>query len=99
MPMDMFHNLFYQHLKMVNLARGDYLLKENGDTDHLYIVEYGQLEVVIIIEGNEFIVERLNNGAVLNYTVIFTDDNSFPVVRASKFTKLLSMSEYSFKEL
>ena len=97
--MGMFHSLFYGHLKFKNLMIGDHLLKENDDTNHVYIVEHGQLEVYLIQEGNEFIIERLNAGAILNYTAIFTDDNSFPIVRASKNTKILSLSEDAFKNL
>jgi CRP-like cAMP-binding protein len=67
-------------------VKGDYLLKEHDETDNIYIVERGELEVVEEYEGNQFIIERLNSGTVLNYTTIFTDDLMKINIRASQHT-------------
>ena len=68
--------------KMFYLNKNDLLLKRGDDTTSFYIVEHGCLEVFTEFEGNEFIIERLPTGSVLNYRVVFTEDRMMVNIRA-----------------
>lgn len=65
----------------------------------MYIIEYGELEVFTECEGNEFIIERLPTGSVLNWRSIFTADNMVVNIRASKPSYLISFHEDLFQNL
>ena len=75
MSIPMYHDLYYTHLRPQSLDEGEYLIKKGEDTSYLYIIELGQIEVVKTIEGNEFVVEKLGRGSILNYTSIFVEDD------------------------
>ena len=49
-------------------------MKELDDTDALFVIESGELEVFIEMEGNEFVIDKLTSGAVLNHRSVFTED-------------------------
>ena len=58
-------------------------------TDTLYMVVEGALEVYTDFEGNEFSIEKLKPGSILNYRNIFTDDKMNVNVRTLGITYLL----------
>jgi CRP-like cAMP-binding protein len=72
------------------------LLKEMDPTNAMYIVEYGEIEIFLEVDGNEFIIERLSQGSVLNHRVIFTEDNMTVNIRARKPTYIQELSEDDF---
>lgn len=63
-------------------------MKEWDLVDKVFIVEHGHLEVFIEVDGNDFILERLKQGSVLNPYNIFLEDRMYPNVRAYGPTKL-----------
>ena len=93
-----FHSILYK-MKMRYLEKGDILLKELDDTDALFIVEYGHLEIFTEFEGNEFIVDKLPPGSVLNHHVVFTEDNMVTNIRATCTTYINELHENDFEEL
>ena len=54
--------------------QGEVLLKEWDEIEKIIFVVNGNLEVFSEFEGNEFIIEKLKPGSILNYRNIFTDD-------------------------
>ena len=58
-------------------------------TDTLYMVVEGVLEVYTYFEGNEFSIEKLKPGSILNYRNLFTDDKMNVNVRTLGITYLL----------
>ena len=54
--------------------KGQIILAEGDPTDKMFLVVNGCLEVYLEFEGNEFIIEKLKPGSILNYLNIFTDD-------------------------
>lgn len=58
------------------------ILKEQDETTKIYIVSSGCMVLYTEQEGNEFIVEKLYQGAILNHRVLFTDDQMHLNVRA-----------------
>jgi CRP-like cAMP-binding protein len=58
------------------------LLKEGDPTDKIFFVVHGILEVYTEMEGNDFVIDKLKPGSILNYRNIFTDDNMKVNVRS-----------------
>ena len=50
------------------------LREQQDDCNKIIIVISGTLEVFTEFEGNEFIIERLEAGSILNFRNLFTDD-------------------------
>ncbi len=73
MQKHIFHKILYSfQMKFYN--QGEVLLKEDDETDKIIFVVNGCLEVYSEFEGNEFIIEKLKTGSILNYRNICTDD-------------------------
>lgn len=69
----LFHKLLYS-LELKYFTSHHILLRHDDECESIYMVFTGVLEVYTEFEGNEFIIERLKSGSILNYRVIFTDD-------------------------
>ena len=78
---------------------GHIVLQEQDETDKLFIVSHGALEIYSEFEGNEFLIETLNEGSVLNYRVLFTDEQMYVNVRCKCGTHLLELSLDKLKEI
>ena len=74
-------------------------MKEQDDTESLFIIENGQLEVFVYMEGNKFVMSHLNAGSVLNHRCIFTEDNMLVNVRATMPTYVLELTERDMERL
>ena len=94
----MFHEILYK-MKTKYFECGSMLLKEGDDTDAFFIVEYGELEIFTEFEGNEFVIDRLPPGSVLNHHVVFTEDNMIVNIRASKNTYINTLTEDDLESL
>jgi CRP-like cAMP-binding protein len=75
------------------------LLKVGDDTSSFFIVEKGCLEVFTVFDGNEFVIETLKTGSVLNYRVVFTDDTMMVNIRATQLTYMLEYKEELFENI
>lgn len=62
------------------------MLKEFDPTEALYIIESGEVEIFLEISGEEFVLERLGQGSVINHRVIFLEDVMVVNIRATKPT-------------
>ena len=81
MSPELFHVVMYGFEQRFYPA-DEIVLTEHDDTKDIFIVASGCLELYTEFEGNEFIIERLEQGAILNYRVIFTEDEMHLNVRA-----------------
>jgi CRP-like cAMP-binding protein len=94
----LFHEIIFR-FKRSYLNDGEILMKELDGTDKLYIVEYGYLEIYFELEGNEFIIDRLPAGSVLNHRSIFTEDEMVVNIRAHGLTYIKTIDEQDIEEL
>lgn len=62
---------------------GRILYRKGDQVDCLMIVEHGEIEVYSDFEGNEFIIERLPAGSVINQKTLFSLDMMYVNFRAS----------------
>jgi signal-transduction protein with cAMP-binding, CBS, and nucleotidyltransferase domain len=75
------------------------LLKELDDTDYMYILEKGKLQVFTEFEGNQFDIDFLNPGSVLGQRAIFTEDNMVVNIRAVQPSYLCMIHEDEFTKI
>ena len=80
-----FHHAMYI-LKSNFWEPGKILLKAGDDTNSFIIVEHGSIELYSEFEGNEFILEKLPAGSIINPRVLFMEDRMYVNVRATKLT-------------
>ena len=80
-----FHHAMYI-LKSNFWEPGKILLKAGDDTNSFIIVEHGSIELYSEFEGNEFILEKLPAGSIINPRVLFMEDRMYVNVRANKET-------------
>lgn len=64
------------NLKPVHLQPGEYCLLDNNGSkaDEIIFVESGTLEVLTYNEGNEFIIDYLTQGSIINFRSIIVQD-------------------------
>ena len=77
-----FHHAMYI-LKPSFWEPGKIILKEGDDTNSFIIVEHGGVEIYAEFEGNEFIIEKLPSGSIINSRVLFMEDRMYVNIRAS----------------
>ena len=94
----LFHKVLYS-LEVKYYPKGDIILKEDDETWCLFIVTHGELEVYTEFDGNEFIIETLKEGSVLNHRVLFSDEQMFVNVRCKYGTHLAELNIENFNEI
>ena len=52
------------------------ILKQFEGIDSILIIMHGQVEIYTEMEGNEFVIERLNKGSIINHNMFLMDDVS-----------------------
>ena len=75
------------------------LREQQDDCNKIIIVISGTLEVFTEFEGNEFIIERLEAGSILNFRNLFTDDLMQVNIRTVSNTQCLELSEDKLREI
>lgn len=91
LTIEMFHNILYA-IKRKVFADQEMLLKEFDDVRHIFIVESGCVEIFTYFEGNEFVIDQLSKGSIINPRVAFTEDKMEYNMRCSGQTTLVSLS-------
>jgi len=98
MDYPLFHRLMYT-LKTQYMEKGEILLKEKDDTDNLFLIEQGCLEVFTMFEGNEFVIDRLPKGSCIGHRVVFTEDQMIVNIRAKEPSYVSRLHEKDFEEI
>lgn len=70
---EMIHTLIYT-LKHHFLEEGSMCLKVGDQVDKIVFVERGQVDVYTEFEGNEFVIDKLGPGAVINPAAFWVGD-------------------------
>jgi hypothetical protein len=91
-----FHNVFMYKSIPVFLNKGDILYREGDEAKEFYVVEYGCLELFTEFEGNEFILERLPTGSILNHRTVWNEDNMKINIRAHVATYIIKFPSSMF---
>jgi CRP-like cAMP-binding protein len=85
---DTMHDIIYS-LKPKQYEKGTVLYKPEDDVTSVLFIQEGVVELFTYFEGNEFVIERLYRGSVLNFRAFFMDDLMYVYVRCAKATTVL----------
>lgn len=75
------------------------VLKQYDPIETIYIIMQGQLEIYTEMEGNEFVIERLNKGSIINHNMFLMDDVSQVNIRASEASHILEFNRDLYEKL
>ena len=83
----------------MNEEKGNEILNENNLSDAVYFIEDGEIEVYTTFEKNEFVLETLYRGSVINQRAIFMQDTMYVNMRCAADVKLLKLEHNTMKKL
>ena len=86
-------------LKSKSYEKDESIMSEDSNAEALLIVEEGLLDVYTSFEANEFVLERLSRGTVLNHRAYFMKDSMYVDIRCSKEAKILHLPLDSIKAI
>jgi CRP-like cAMP-binding protein len=95
----LFHTIIYNFITKYYLKDMVILREQQDDCNKIIIVVSGILEVFTNFEGNEFIIESLEAGSILNFRNLFTDDLMQVNVRTVTNVQTLELSEDKLREI
>ena len=83
------------------LWEGQHVLIANdwNIADKLIIVERGEIEVYTFFEGNEFVIDYLYSGSIINYRSFLMQDRVQINMRCTKQTIIQELSQDTLKKL
>ena len=71
---------------------GQMIAKEMTNADQILIVLSGCCELYTEFEGNEFVIERVYKGGIINSRSFLMEDMNYCNIRAEQNTRLLQLS-------
>jgi CRP-like cAMP-binding protein len=74
-------------------------MKECSNANTLMFVESGIVEVFTEFEGNEFIIDNLHQGSVINFRAFFMEDLNYVNMRAKKYTRILELNHDAMEKI
>jgi len=95
----LFHLILYNFQLKFYPADEIVMREKQEESDRILIVISGVLEVYTEFEGNEFIIDRLKPGSILNYRLVFTDDLMQVSVRTLDNTQTIELTEDKLREI
>lgn len=84
------HDIYYG-LQQKQYENKQVIIKEYSNANCLLIVENGLVEVYTECEGNEFIIDKLYPGSIINYRAYFMEDLNYVNMRACGKTNILEL--------
>ena len=79
--------------------KNDVILDPSKESNTLYFVEDGILEVYTRFEGTTFVLEQLHKGSAINHRAIFMEDQMYVNIRCHTECKLLKLSYEKLNEV
>ena len=76
--------------------RGQYLFREGQDADRMYVIQEGQVEVVVQRDGAEVVLATRGPGDYIGEMAIFEDRKRSADVRALTNVRVLSVDRRNF---
>ena len=95
---DLIYDIVFS-LQLENFEKDSIVLQTNNQADKIYFIEEGQVELYTSFEGNEFVIERLDRGSVINHRAFFIQDNMYVNIRCKVESKLLSLTQENMRQI
>lgn len=90
------HQILYK-LTQVSYTDGQVIGKPDEKADRLMILEEGEVEVWAKIQGDEFLLDRLYTGAVINIKSFLMEAKMHVTLRVKNFAELSVFSRKDFE--
>lgn len=74
-------------------------MKESQEVKTLMFIEHGMAEVYTECEGNEFIIDRLYEGSIINYRTFIMEDIMSVNIRAVENVSMLELNHTAFDKM
>ena len=97
-PDDILFDLIFS-LISVSIDKDQPVLNVFDSISSIYFIEEGTVEVWTSFEGNEFRMDTLGPGSVINYRSVFLRDNMYVEMRAITEVKVLQLTLDTLLEL
>jgi len=68
-------------MKVKRYEEDQTVIKETNPCSEIMFVNSGILEVYTEFEGNDFIIDKLYYGSIINFRAFFTEDNMWVNIR------------------
>ena len=89
-PNDILFDLIFS-LKSISIDKDQPVLNVFDPVNSIYFIEEGTVEVWTSFEGNEFRMDTLGPGSVINYRSVFLRDQMYVEMRAITEVKVLNL--------
>ena len=89
-PTDILYELIFS-LKSKSFAKDAIILDIDVLVEEIYFIEEGIVEVTTEFEMNDFTIDRLGPGSVINYRAVFLKDQMYVNMTALTDVKILSL--------
>ena len=86
-------------MKLKSFEKDKVILDTDQPIESLYIINEGILEVSTSFEQNEFVIDKLGRGSILNHRTFFKKDAQNVTIRAAKDCRVFELELDSFKEI
>ena len=90
MPHDILLDIVF-NLKILTFRKEDHVMEVKDNIDSIYFIEEGIIDVVTYFEMNEFVIDRLGPGSVINYRAFFLLDQMYVNLKALTEVKILAL--------
>jgi CRP-like cAMP-binding protein len=98
MSTEIIHHIIFS-FKTETFEKGHKLITEEDLTDKLIVVQYGVIDIEAVIDDQNFVIERLNKGCVLNYRNFLYKDTYKLVARCKSTTQVLYLDDVTWESL
>lgn len=95
---DILHKLLYG-MRTLFFEKDSFILKQGDFTDRILFIESGTAEVLTEFESNEFVIERLGQGAVINRKAFWVNDLMQVYIKCVTNTSVLYLDAKVLDEL
>jgi CRP-like cAMP-binding protein len=92
------HELIYR-LEERDYLQDEYILEHSEDTTDMFLLVNGSVEYITQIDGNDFVLKKLEKGAIINHTNVIIDDLMWVNIRCSSNVKMMILSNRNLTEV
>ncbi|CAI2376170.1 unnamed protein product [Moneuplotes crassus] len=79
--------------------KGHVLISEEDMTDKLILVQYGVIDIEVVVDEQVFVIERMTKGCVLNYRNFLYKDTFKLVARCKSITQVMYLDDQTWMKL
>ena len=89
------HDIMYS-LTHKFMMPGEIMFHKNQPIDHITFLMRGSIELYTEMEGNEFVMERLNSGGVIHWESFILEDTNYLDTRCTETCLIYQLSHQAF---